>query len=86
MVVVVLAGTGIVATVNVAVMLLAGTVTVAGTVAADGLLLDRRITAPPAPAGPLRVTVPVDGVPPRTEVGLTETAVSTAAETLRLAF
>ena len=83
---VVLASTGTVVTVNVAVMLLAGTVTVAGTVAADGLLLDRRITAPPAPAGPLRVTVPVDGVPPRTEVGLTETTVSAAAETFRLAF
>ena len=48
----------------------AATVTLEGTVAAAVLLLERATWAPPAPAGPLRVTVPVeDCVPPTTLVG-----------------
>ena len=35
-------------------------------------MLDKTIVVPPAPAGPVSVTVPVDGVPPWTEVGLSE--------------
>ena len=58
-------------TVNVALVLPAGTVTLAGTLAAAALLLESITCAPPAGAGPLRVTVPVedpDG-PPTTLVG-----------------
>jgi len=62
-------GTGVVFTVNVPVVLPAATVTVAGTAAA-ALLLERLTTVPPEPAGPARVTVPVDVLPPGTEVGL----------------
>jgi len=58
-----------VVTVNVHVVLPAGTVTVSGTVAAV-LLLEASTTTPPAPAGPLRVTVPADVEPPPTVVGL----------------
>ncbi len=48
----------------------AGTVTLEGTVAAPVLLLERRTWAPPAGAGPLSVTVPVeDCAPPTTLVG-----------------
>lgn len=57
-------------TVKVALLLPAGTVTLAGTLA-DPLLLERLTTAPPAGAGPLSVTVPVeDCAPPTTLVGL----------------
>jgi hypothetical protein len=59
-------------TANVAVALPAGTVTVAGTVAA-ALLLDRDSTVPPVGAVFVRVTVPVDEFPPATLVGLTDT-------------
>ena len=47
-----------------------GTVTLAGTTAA-GLLLERVTCAPPAGAGAFSVTVPVEGLPPVTLVGLT---------------
>ena len=47
-----------------------GTVTLAGTIAAV-LLLDRVTVAPAAGAGPLRVTVPRDGVPSTTLDGAT---------------
>jgi hypothetical protein len=46
------------------------TVTLAGTVAAAVVSLERETAAPPLGAGPLRVTVPVEGVPPVTLVGL----------------
>ena len=62
--------TALVLTVNVALLAPAATVTVAGTVAVDVLLLERETTAPPVGAGPLSVTVPVEGDPPITLIGL----------------
>ena len=56
---------------NVAVELPAGTVTVAFTVAEAEL--DRETVTPPAGAAPLKVTVPVEDVPPVTLVGFTDT-------------
>jgi hypothetical protein len=56
--------------VKVADVLPAGTVTEAGTVAAAVLLLWREMLAPPDGAGPVKVTVPVEGLPPVTLVGL----------------
>jgi hypothetical protein len=61
--------TALVVTVNVALVAPAPTVTLAGTVAADPVL-ERATTAPPLGAAPLSVTVPVDGDPPLTLVGL----------------
>jgi hypothetical protein len=56
-------------TLKVAVLAPAGTVTLDGTLAAP-LLLESMTCAPPAGAGPLRVTVPVDDcTPPITLVG-----------------
>ena len=61
--------TALVLTVNVALLAPAATVTLAGTVAVDVLLL-RVTAAPPVGAGPLSVTVPVeDCTPPVTVVG-----------------
>ena len=60
--------TALVVTVNVPVVLSAATVTFAGTCAAE-LSLARVTTAPPVAAGALRVTVPVDEVPPSTLLG-----------------
>jgi len=82
----VLLATRLVVTVNVAVVAFAGTVTLAGTWAAAVLLLDRVTTAPPAGAGPFSLAVPVDELPPSTDVGLRLTELSTAAVTVRLAF
>ena len=58
----------LVLTVNVALLAPAVTVTLAGTAAAVVLSLDRETAAPPLGAGPLRLTVPVDGDPPVTLV------------------
>src|SRR3972149_5758677 len=58
---------------NVAVLALAATVTLAPTVAAEVLLLDSATTAPPAGAGPLSVTVPVESAPPGTDAGFSVT-------------
>ena len=71
--------------VNVALVAPAVTVTLAGTCAADVLLLVRVTTAPPDGAGPVKVTVPVDEVPPITELGLRLTEVSAAAVTVKVA-
>src|SRR3989441_5332389 len=65
--------TALVVTVNVALMAPAGTVTLAGTVAAE-LLLDSATCAPPAGAGPSSVAVPVELLPPVTVVGFTPSA------------
>ena len=64
------AATALVVAVNVALVALAGTVTLPGTVAAE-LLLDSVTGAPPPGAGPFSVTVPVELLPPVTVVGLT---------------
>jgi hypothetical protein len=48
----------------------AGTVTLEDTVAADVSLLERVTTMPPDGAAPLSVTVPCEGDPPVTDVGL----------------
>src|SRR2546430_17010054 len=48
----------------------AATVTLAGTVAVDVLLLVRVTAAPPAGAGPLSVTVPVEDGAPSAAVGV----------------
>jgi hypothetical protein len=64
--------------VNVAVVVPALTVTEAGTTALV-LLLDNATTMPPAGAVPVRVTVPVEEVPPVTLAGLSDTAESATA-------
>lgn len=62
----------------------APTVTVEGTVAAAVLPLINAITAPPAGAAPLSVTVPVDEVPPIAEVGLRARADTDAGFTVKI--
>jgi hypothetical protein len=76
--------TGMVVTVNVAVVEPAGTVTLAGVVAL-ALLSESVTTAPPAGAKPVKVTVPVEDVPPVTAVGLMATEVSAAGLTVKVA-
>ena len=76
--------TGEVPTENVAEVEPAATVTDEGTVALT-LVEERLTTVPPGSAGPLRVTVPVDGVPPNTDVGETERLVKTAGVTVSVA-
>jgi len=71
----VFAVTEVVLTANVALVAPAATVTLAGTVAAVELL-ESDTAAPPLDAAALRVTVPVEEVPPTTLVGLTVTALS----------
>jgi hypothetical protein len=64
--------TGKVVTVKVFEVCPAGTVTFEGTAAAPVFELVRPTTAPPEGAALVRVTVPVEEVPPRTLVGETE--------------
>jgi hypothetical protein len=66
------ADTPVVATVKLAVVAPAGRATDAGVEAAFPLA-DRLTAIPPAGAGRLRVTVPVEGLPPTTVVGKTDT-------------
>src|SRR5438067_6215112 len=61
--------TALVLIVNVALVAPAGTVTLEGTVAAAVLLLESATCAPPAGAGPLSVTVPVEDCAPAITVG-----------------
>ena len=71
-----------VSTVNVALLAPAAIVTVAGTEAAP-LLLESATAAPPAGAGPFRVTVPVEvSRPPTTCVGFRLSEVRTAGNTV----
>ena len=58
--------TGFVVTVKFAAVAPASTVTLGGTVAAAVLLLESWMVIPVDGAAPLRVTVPVDGLPPTT--------------------
>lgn len=80
----VLVPTPVVVTVKVAVVAPAATVTVVGGFA-DGPLEAKPTVRPPVGAGPLIVTVPVEEAPPRTEVGLTDTAVAIGALTVSVA-
>ena len=70
--------TTLVPTANVAVVEPCATVTLAGTVATDVLLLESDTANPPDGAAAVSVTVPCDPFPPTTEDGLTETAESAA--------
>ena len=79
----VFAVTGLLVTVNVAVVALAATVTLVGTCAAPVLLLDNVTTAPPAGAGPFNVTVPVEVLPPITDEGLMFSELSVAGVTVK---
>jgi hypothetical protein len=65
--------------VKVAVVAPAGMVTVAGTVPAAVALEESVIAKPPVGAGLETVTVPVDAVPPITEVGFIVRPLSTGA-------
>jgi len=67
----VVAPDGNVVIVKLALVAPAGTVTLAGTLAALGRLLVNDTTLPPAGAAAGSVTVPVDGLPPVTLLGLT---------------
>ena len=63
---------------NVAEVKPAGTVTLAGTLAAVALELESVTTAPPVPAAAVRLTVPVPVWPLAMVLGLTETLLSAA--------
>jgi len=76
--------TGLVVIGKVADVVPARTVTLAGTCAADVLLLCKVTTAPPAGAAPFNVTVPVELAPPTTGLGLLFIEDNVAALTLRV--
>jgi hypothetical protein len=81
----VLVATGSVVAVKVAVVAPAATVTDAGTWAAAVLLEVSETAKPPVGAGLASVTVPVEGLPPMTEVGDRPTDVSTGGVTVKVA-
>ena len=68
-----LALTGLVVTLTCALVAPVGMVTLAGTFATDGLLLKSVTTAPPAGAGPLKLTDACEELPPITFGGLSVT-------------
>jgi len=72
------AATAWVVIVNVALVLPAATVTLAGTAATPVLLLESVTTAPPVGAAAVSVAVPCDEPPPTTLVGLTDSEASDA--------
>jgi len=74
--------TGRVVTVKVALVDPDGIVTLVGTPAISLLLLESAITAPPAGAGPLSVTVPVEDSRPVTLEGLNVSAERTGGRTV----
>ena len=74
-----------VVTVKVVLVLPAGTVTLAGTVAAAVLPLVSVTAAPPEGAAALKVTVPVEDVPEFTDVGLNVTDDTRSGATVRVA-
>lgn len=76
--------TAVVVTVNVAVVDPAATTTEDGT-DADVALEERVTVVPPVGAAPVRVTVPVEEVPPVTDVGLTATLDAVGASTVSFA-
>jgi hypothetical protein len=75
-------GTPIVVTVKVFEVVPEATTTFGGTVAAAVFELARLTVVPAAGAFPFRVTVPVDGLPPTTDVGERDTDVSAAGSTV----
>jgi hypothetical protein len=77
--------TGSVVTVKVPLVAPAAMVAVAGTVAEVVSLEATGTVNPPVGAGPLMVTVPVEGVPPMTAVGFTLTPVTVGAFTVKFA-
>ena len=77
--------TPLVVIVKVALVDPAAIVTLAGTFAADVLLLCKVTTAPPVGAAPFKVTVPVELFPPTTEVGFLAIEESVAALTVSVA-
>jgi hypothetical protein len=77
--------TGLVVTVNVALVLPEGIVTPnSGTCARSGLLLFSDTLAPPGGAGPFNVTVPIDDDPPTTELGFSVSDLRVGELTLRV--
>jgi hypothetical protein len=71
--------------VNTALVLPAGTVTLAGTLAADGVSLISDTAIPPAGAAPVSVTVPWETMPPKTLVGFIESEFRTGGATVSAA-
>jgi hypothetical protein len=78
------APTATVVTANVALVAPAGTTTFVGTVAAEVLLEVRGTVRPPVGAGLLMLTVPLEGDPPATEVGLSVRPLTNGAVTVNV--